>query len=329
MNKKTVLKVVAYEVVGLAALVALAGLYLFISSWGRYLAPVWSSLFVAQYAHIQAGEVIPFPDDIIYTRSYPLERFGEKTNVDWLADYTRLIVPFFFYEKVVATPAYPIDILFAPNLGGRSFHVGGTTYLSKNAVILNERYLLDDNWNDQREALSTLVHELTHVQGGDFVPRTGLRPEQYEANTSAATVEILAAMCNYADQLACRSFWFEVEGMARTRLMIQFKAMGLRDDVYQQLANFLWRDDVRERVSRKSLRFWAENSDERWYIITAYSSRPFFLLVDGLQGTRLETGNLITVDWRTYKLFMPFDDAKDLLPGWIRNLIILSAKGKR
>jgi len=330
MNKKTILKVIAYEVVGMAALAALVVLYLFISSWVRYLAPTWASLFVAQYAHIQAGEKIPFPDDTLFTRSTPLERWTQQTNSEWLADYTRLIIPFFAYEELVSRPWYPVAVLFIPESGARSFHIGGTNHLAQGVITLNERYILDKKWDDQRDVLSVLIHELIHSQGGNFTFVLGLGPEEFEANTTTATVEVLAAMCNYGDQLACKAFWYEVESLARTRLMMQFKDLGFNDDVYQRVADFLWRDDTQEASARKARRYWANNQDEYWYIIRAYQANPYFLFVKGLGGGKLDTGNWATEpEGRRHVLGTPFDDSLDLIPDWIERLIALSAKGKK
>lgn len=332
MRAKRVGKLICMHLILFVAIGSVVGLVMVVSSWvswiNRELAPVWASLTVSQYAHIQAGEKVPFPDDTIYTRSVPMEIWTEGVNSMWLADYTRLIVPFMAYENIVYIPYYPSAVLFIPEDGPRSFHVGGTTHMMQDIITINERYILDPRWEDQREALFTLTHELVHVQGGAFVPGAGREPEEFEANTSAAATEVLAAICNYGDQLACKAFWLEVEEFARIRLRLQLLDLGLPDSVYQFIADALWRDEAEELAARKALRYWANNQEEMWYIIRAYASRPFFLFVEGLQGAELNTGNhgSFMDNGAAIILGMPYDDSLDLTPGWIRGLIILMSK---
>ena len=58
-----------------------------------------------------------------------------------------------------------------------------------NTILLNERYVLDARWSDQRRALTTLVHELVHIQRGAYISGSSA---ELESATSIATVEVLS-----------------------------------------------------------------------------------------------------------------------------------------
>ena len=171
--------------------------------------PLIRDFYIANYAHVRAGDPIPFTEDIAeWTGGFRIDEdniytFGMESNSIWVANYVRQIVPYMTYEKAIAEGYYPWAANVVPFGNVNSFHVAGRMLPSDNIIFLNERYFLDDKWNDQRRALETLTHELVHVQRGAFIYGTSA---ELESATSAATTEILAAMCNYNDVLACKAF---------------------------------------------------------------------------------------------------------------------------
>jgi len=272
-------------------------------------AALLSTFAIAEYAHLRAGD--PIPLDVEYTEQKPINVWGMQTNSPWLTTWVKKIVPAFGYEKVCAVPKYPRSIGFTPNPGYRSFHIAGFARPFLADAWLNERFLIDGRWNDARDALATLTHELIHLQGGGYIVG---EPEEFENRTQAATVETLAAMCNYGEETACRAFWQEYEGYTRIvfRLMLEDAGHG---DWYNRIANLLWRDSMDERAAEKASRFWAEDPDQLDYIYRAYYLGPWKIIQDGvLLDVPQDTG---IMNWTTlgeiYKLQMPFDDTGVLL----------------
>ena len=125
--------------------------------------PILRDFYIANMAEFRAGPKIPFTEeDMGYQRGFKIDEnntysFGIESNSIWMADYLRIIVPYFGYEKVTPTPFYPKSAGLLPFMGNTSFHVAGRMFPGQDVILLNERYLLDDRWNDQRRALTTLV----------------------------------------------------------------------------------------------------------------------------------------------------------------------------
>ena len=147
-----------------------------------------------------------------------------------------------------------------------------------------------------------------------------------ESNTSAATVEVLAAMCNYGDELACQSFWHELEALSRQALRSR---MSEDEWAYDIFANVFLRTESDERSARKSNRYWAGHKYERDEIIDKYGRSPYedHVILYLKYGTRLESGTRSAYDntggaWQL--LTMPFDDTADLLGFWRIWLVILT-----
>ena len=140
---------------------------------------------------------------IDHSASDTFEWWGMETNSKWLAEYTAKILPFFEYEGIGGGGEFPKAVAFVPFAETTAFVVGGRALRDTEIVLLNSRYVLIPTWGDDAEILAVLVHELTHLQRGNFI---GDNPAEFEAFTEAATAEILAAMCNYGDTLACRAF---------------------------------------------------------------------------------------------------------------------------
>jgi hypothetical protein len=249
------------------------------------------------------------------------------SNSRYLIEQALLIVPYFAYEQVTVHPVYPQMTFFSPLPGESSFLVLGQAAAA--SVRYNERLLTGDvtRW-DERLLLAIMVHEMTHLQGGNFRQSEDTPlPEMYEANTQSATLEVLAGMCQHGRDLACGAFWMEVEDWARQSLQARMSDLRL-DWAYQIVADVLWRTAEQERASEKAQRYWARNPDELEYIIEAYGRRPWEqIVIPGVvSNARLVTGKTVTVDvildgrpsLGQMRLLMPFDDARATMPLLLR-----------
>jgi len=305
---------------------------------------------VATYAHIKAGSDIPFDvtfdwtevdlDHIDYSRSRildPLLSWNISTNSLWMTEQTRLIVPFFEYEGIIEHPVEPVAIYIVPNIEDESFHILGRAFTTQGIVVINERFLLEGERQDLRQLLSTVVHELVHIQGGGFMRNWvhgTLLPSNLESRTQAATIETLAAMCYYRNELACKTFWSEIESYARGSLLMRLRMYGY-EAWYDKIANLFWRDSTETLARNKSLRHWMGDESLRDYyyeIINNYQKAPWEdLIIEGLCGTGLDTGfqreTLASRNSQTRKIalyepvIMDFDDTASLFgEGWV-NLV--------
>ena len=318
-ERKRTLTILAVEALAVAAFIGGA---LFYAAYQ----PIIRDFVVANVAHARAGVAIPFTEgEAGYQRGFKIDEYniwayGIESNNMWMAEYTRLIIPFMSYEKVASNTIYPNAVGSLPLTGNTSFHVGGRMYHDTNEILLNERMFIDERWNDKRRALGTLVHELVHIQRGAYTSGTSA---ERETATSTATVEILAGMCNYGDSLACSTFWYEIKQLARTNLLIQLDNLDALW-IYDAWANAFWRDQAQTDAYNKSIRFWDDSPGALREIQAKYSVTPWQNVIKGVtNGIPLNTNHVIC-ESRTWSgavtddqvcriLGMPFDDTWYLL----------------
>lgn len=295
--------------------------------WRLEAPAVARDMVVAVYANHKAGDPVPFGPDYTMTMPYPsYATYGITVNSLWLANRTTNVVPYFAYDGLTASPNYPVGAFFFPRTGLSSFTVGGQAQTENGSLTINERYLTDPRWIDEAGALGTLVHELIHLQGGNFAPADGSNyfsgPEESaekESNTSAATAEILAAMCNYQDEVACSAFWQEIEGFALAGLNTR-----LSEPVYDLFRSAFLIDADEEQADRKTDRFWARNERDRLEIRMKYGRHPWeaHVLPGLVHGQTLDTGmTYMTAGGHPIRLRMPFDDTFDIF-GWRLGLFV-------
>ena len=312
-NKRTLAFFSVYAV--LTALLIL-GAYI----WGTQ-KPLFRDFYLANIAHLNAGPQLPFEEDEAgYTRGFKIDpdsiySYGIESNNVWIAEYVRKIVPYFAYDKVTNQGIYPFSAASTPLTDSNSFHVGGRMYHTTNAIILNERYFIDDRWNDKRRALAVLVHELVHIQRNAY---TFGASEELENATSTATVEVLAAMCNYGDDIACKAFWFNIENLARTSLSLQLEDLGL-ESLYEAWANTFWRSDAKTDAYNKSRRFWADSPGQLKTIQEKYYLGPWYNVIAGVtDGIKLNTmAPICNYLGECSVLGMPFDDTWYLMRAYL------------
>ena len=244
------------------------------------------------------------------------EWWGMETNSKWLAEYTARILPFFEYEGIGGGDELPGGVVLFPFMGETAFTIAGRALRDVEAVLLNARYVLIPDWGDDAEILATLVHELAHLQRGNFI---GDDPAVFEALTESATAEVLAAMCNYGDALACRAFATAMKGNVTSMLRRDMNQSG-SDDLYQLWADLSLRHTERERDrADKVLRWW---KDGRWprlqEIMRRYGTAPLEnYILPGLRGSSFNSGVWRYDDSGLFRRgSVSFDDTRLLLEKW-------------
>lgn len=279
--------------------------------------------FVAVYADRMAGERVEL-EGVDYTLASPYPpglTWGIEVNSLWLLEQSTYIVPYFASELIAGNPQYPDAAYFLPREGASSFTVGGQmfpeSWLTGGGWLqVNERYLTDPHWIDGRAMFGTLVHELTHVQGGVFILGSSA---ELESATVAATTEMLAAMCIFQNDLACGSFWNDVSGHAMVSLSTR-----LPEPVYDAFLDLFIRDAEEAFADKKTDRFWANNEATRQMIREKYGRHPWEerILPGVLYGWTLDT-KISAPDGDGYIRggYMPYDDTSALM-GWRLRLLL-------
>lgn len=272
-------------------------------------------VFLAIYADIKAGPPTYIDlDQVDYHQDLTGKFWEIQTNSEWLVEQTNLIVPYMGYENLAPSGRYPTGIYFAPMANNQSFHILGKYLPFYRIIIINDRFLYDGRRLERADMLlSTIVHELVHAQHGRYVKGES---QELESATEAATIEILAAMCNHNNNLACQAFYNELKGYALTGLELSapkvFEA-GLR----------LILDGPKDQAPRdKSLRYWASDPAGLDHILTSYIMYPWQQLIkpaaEGWAGFNTGFANY-DLD-KPVPLVADFDDIRYLL-GWVLHLI--------
>lgn len=262
---------------------------------------------IATVAHHMAGEKILVAPD--YT-DFMLSNAMTESNSLWVLNYSQIIVPFFEHENIREVPVYAKEIIVEPLVYEEgSFYVAGyALYETKHiSIFLGEHH-------DARQLLAVLIHEHIHLQGGRFIDVVPpwLNVVVFEANTQAATLEVLAAMCHSGDDIACTAFWNEVKHYSSCAFWVRLQQIE-REEWYQPIARLLWPGHID----------FQQASPRLVYIYLQYPWEQ--IITPGILGEALDTGNLYTHEisdgnFVCRKLFMPFDDTEYLL-GWLDRFI--------
>ena len=307
----------------LVARLAIAVVILGVLVGGRL---ILRDMFISMYSHRQAGAPVSFDAGYRFgAANDPSLTWGITMNSDWMVDRIPKIVPYLETENLRQNAVYPFMAVFIPYRGARSFVVGGSADCKFLRLFLNERYASGDpSWNDERRALSTLTHELIHIQAGSFcLGDPGMSGAEWsyfvEGNTEAATLEVLAAMCGWAekDSVECGAFWSVLEGLARRSVFVRLSRLGLKP-IYDLWSNIYLRTDDERHYAARSDVFWTGNEGERLMIADKYALQPWEnIVLPGIRGGHvLNTRNPHFFDKGYVILGMPFDDTR-LQMGWL------------
>jgi len=293
--------------------------------------PILRDLIVTVAADKMAGPAIPLVAcngdfamgredcDLIYTNSDPLCpncHWGIVTNSNYLNTLARMTIPYYEQEGLVQNlyfmgyqiwPWVPRSIAFIPMFNADSFHLLGQT--NGNDVILNERVLYFEAWNDARSIRETLTHEMIHDQGGYFFNYPEPLPETcifmgggiycktpismekiaevyewlenssvwVEQHTQSATIEVLAAECRMSEENACGAFWLAIGDAARGSLYTELHQIGL-GFLYDPLMSVLIRNQSERVRAEKMNRYWQGldgGAAQRDAIIAKYQAGPW------------------------------------------------------
>ena len=304
-----------------AALVAIAALAAAAYA-GHQARPILRDIAIAMLADKLQGPDIPLPDDFDLDVNELVLTWDTRTNSEWITQRSYEIVPFLALEKLVFPATYPTVQLHVPLVNQSSFVIAGqaNSYGNESFTRLNTRFM-----DNQQDIIATLTHELIHIQGGYFLdaPKDydGERSPFIESRTSTATLEVLAAMCNYGDEVSCSAFWRDMETMARRSVQAKAYRNGL-GWLYEDWADRFLRTPRERGRAEKMDRFWAANREEQLTIVTKYGELPWNeQVIEGICGTSLATGNFAFIgyfdDKETRPMFlqlaMPFDDTRVML----------------
>jgi len=335
--------------------------------WNGPIRPILRDATIVFVSDKLAGGDIPFTtcntndsvclgsEDILYAKSAPTEggpylQWGLETNSPWFTRFATNTIAFFDYENITNDPRAPGQIIFIPLFTDSSFHLGGRTDCDK-SIIVNERYLTWEGWNDMRDLYVTTTHELIHNQRGNFCnypkPEPGTpggviwsdwvnkRSQWVETHTSAATTEVLAAMCRYGDKVACRAFWNDINASARGSLYTRLKQNHL-GFLFDPFMNLFVRTHDEALRAEKADRFWrmggGDGVQEKDAIVQKYQQFPWeeYILPGVLYGIPLDTGNLDRIiigngHIVTTVLGMPFDDSAAMFGPVLRTILWLGS----
>jgi len=277
-----------------------------------------SQMVLAEISFIKAGRPIPFETQIDVTASQYLDE--NYYNSKFLAIYTDKIVPYFLFDGLIDIPIYPDVVVFIPYEAKESLSVAGFKYDMglDNIITINDRYLYDKSWNDERDFLETLVHELIHVQAYGFL---GESEKIFEAKTQAASTEILASMCNMQDEIACKTFWLYMYKYQKTYVKIKLENLHIEwiYPIWSRL--FFWNINQLAQFD-KMTRYNLQDVDQYKNNIQAYLLNPYTnYLIPAVFGIRLDTekpkincnNNINCMGIPNETILMDFDDTRYLL----------------
>lgn len=194
---------------------------------------------------------------------------GPKSMNNWIQE----TVPFFVYEGMSYYMVYPDIAKFTYyDVAQRHVHLLGTANCFADDLDLNARFTnpVSPMYNDP-SSISTLVHELAHVQGICF----STQRLNHESSAQLATMEVLAAMANRGNADALYVLLDELRYMFVTGARIAAEEEG-RGDEYRDLVEGVYGDDplMIARID-KSLRYWQDTDLERFYeIVRLYNYEP-------------------------------------------------------
>jgi hypothetical protein len=220
------------------------------------------------------------------------------TNQYEMETWMREIVPYFEYEGMVieGLAKYPDVIEFEYYQDGQSHnHVLGRTHCINNEMSLNARYANPySSLYDDVGSLSTLIHELAHIQGICYRQD---HPDKINSESSAnlVTFEILAAMANKGNKYALTTLVDDLRGLSLSSAWYVARAEGLEEQ-YDKLLATVNDDPFEMAKSEKSQRRWESDPERLTEILHDYSYVPLVTILDGFNEGEIP-GVHLPVNW--------------------------------
>jgi hypothetical protein len=173
----------------------------------------------------------------------------EITEKDLVERWPSEIAPYFQYELLTNGEAKPPIVKFSTLTDApKHFGVYGYTFSfdTSGDIYLNERFRnpVSAKYNSV-EALTTLVHETAHIQGGEFNAS-----ELCEKNAQLATLEVLASMANDGNPYARQALLVELRDICVGVILSRGLSSGNMDE-YRSI----W-SEVYKGKDNKRFRMW-------------------------------------------------------------------------
>lgn len=234
-------------------------------------------------ANVARAHFDPEPQefDPQYTRSQKFMYWDTVTNSGWLGNVIYKTVPLFVYEGITEVGVYPKSAVAMPMTGEDSLHLLGQAMPAFSVMRINERMIEEGVRYDERVALYVTIHELIHLQSAKPGVVNWGKSEVIEPSTQAATVEVLAAMCNLDDDTACEAFWMLIYRTTTASLENYVTDTGW-ELPYKLWERLIWMTPGQRKTSDKFLRHWQEDADaweERGVLVEKYGAAPWRLHV--------------------------------------------------
>ena len=207
-----------------------------------------------------------------------------STTKEDLIEWAVEMIPMFEYEGIVSQAKWPAKdgvgfILFRD--GDSHNHVAGRSDCA-NYAGLNLRFANEHSaWYEDEDAPFTLLHELAHIQQGQYVCATANR-DLVENSAQIAALEVASALVNQGNKEMLTPLVSELRGMAISAAYASAMRTG-------QTTQFI---DFRSKLSpgafadarfAKSQRRWSSNPIELMTILDRYNFTPLTMITNAIR----------------------------------------------
>jgi ABC-type cobalt transport system substrate-binding protein len=198
-----------------------------------------------------------------------------------IQNWIRETVPFFVYEGITYH-AWPVESVtfeyYEEGLARNHIHLLGRANCFTGEITMNKRFInpVSPMYDDASTAISTLIHEVAHIQGICF---SGGRIHS-EAMTQLAMLEVMAAMANRGNVEALYIFLDELRYMLVTGALIAAREEG-KD--HQELVQAVYGDNPL-MIARleKAQRYWESDRERYEEIVEWYNYSPMYEVLANL-----------------------------------------------
>jgi len=287
------------------------GAFLFYNEVGSDAGPIIRDFVIMLVAEAHEGDPVEFEFDISYAY---VEIRRTSTNSQWLYEMVEEILPYLSYENVTLSPQMPL-VIGIENYHGMwsTLHVAGWAVPKSRFMFINEWYIEE---RGLEEVLGTIIHELIHCQQGVYGEGS---TTEVEAHTVAATLEVAAGMCLRGNEVACQTFWVEVDDLATRSFKSRMDKHGL-GWLAELLQDIFMRDAEGRMRADKYDRHWKYDrytQRQIWYDYGLYPWEKY--VIPGINGVPMRHMDPVTCVYMGYhgQTSMGFDDTRELLGIWV------------